>query len=206
MPKAPCLPPPPTKATVSSMLEDKVPEDCLQGMTERFRGLRVSRGLKLDDVVEQTKLGIATIQRLEGTATKEGSFGPYGPGMRAVVRLAQFYGVSLDWLLGLAEDTNVLPAKYRLVDMDLVREIRRSDSRTELETRCRKEIIKAPGLLYDLEIPENRKVYHPDEPRYLELEVEVEGKLEDLGWPSVKKRNRAEDKHAREGDSGPPPT
>ena len=66
---------------------------------ERLKDLRVERGLTLEQLAEETHLSKSALGSYEGDKFKDIS--PY-----ALIRLAKFYGVTADYLLGLSEMKN----------------------------------------------------------------------------------------------------
>lgn len=66
---------------------------------ERLKDLRVERGLTLGQLAEQTGLSKSALGKYENDDFKDIS--PF-----AIVTLAKFYGVSTDYLLGMAEQKN----------------------------------------------------------------------------------------------------
>ncbi len=79
---------------------------------ERLKDLRVERGLTLEQLAEQTGLSRSALGSYESDEFKD--INHY-----ALVRLAKFYGVTADFLLGLAETRNhpnAVLAKLRLSD------------------------------------------------------------------------------------------
>ena len=66
---------------------------------ERLKDLRVTHGLTLKELAEQTGLFASALGSYETDEEKEIS--PY-----SVTTLARFYGVSTDYLLGLTETKN----------------------------------------------------------------------------------------------------
>lgn len=167
--------------TLSGMLEDNEQSwtKTLQGMAERFRGLRVQRKVEHKALCDETGLTSSAIKTLEGTGEP---FGPKGPSIVAVMTLARYYGVSLDWLMGHADDETIIPAGYRIVDVVLCENIKRAKSKRALEGMYPDDVIKEGTLLYDIKVPANRKVFHPDDPKYLALERKVRAKLDALKW------------------------
>lgn len=66
---------------------------------DRFEGLRRENGLTLEQLAERTGLSSSALGSYENDETKDISH-------RAVIALAEFYGVSTDYLLGLVEQKN----------------------------------------------------------------------------------------------------
>ncbi|MFQ9639275.1 MAG: helix-turn-helix domain-containing protein, partial [Eisenbergiella sp.] len=60
---------------------------------ERLKDLRVERGLTLEQLAEQTHLSKSALGSYEAADFKDIS--PY-----AIIKLAKFYGVTADYLLG----------------------------------------------------------------------------------------------------------
>ena len=63
---------------------------------ERLKDLRVERGLTLKELSEQTGLSSSALGSYESDDTKDISH-------YALIKLAKFYGVTADYLLGLSE-------------------------------------------------------------------------------------------------------
>jgi transcriptional regulator with XRE-family HTH domain len=66
---------------------------------EKLKDLRVAQGLTLEQLAEQTGLSKSALGKYESDEVRDIS--PY-----AIVTLAKFYGVSADYLLGMAENKN----------------------------------------------------------------------------------------------------
>ena len=66
---------------------------------ERLKDLRVERGLTLEQLAEQTHLSKSALDSYEGDEFKDISH-------YALIKLAKFYGVTTDYLLGLSETKN----------------------------------------------------------------------------------------------------
>ncbi len=66
---------------------------------ERLKDLRVERGLTLEQLAEQTHLSKSTLGSYEADDFKDISH-------YALIKLAKFYGVTADYLLGLTETKN----------------------------------------------------------------------------------------------------
>lgn len=69
-------------------------------MYERFEEARKDKGLSIQDVTDATNVHKSMISALENEP-KNGKARDVG--YSNIVKLAQFYGVSIDWLLGLSE-------------------------------------------------------------------------------------------------------
>ncbi len=117
---------------------------------ERLKDLRVQRGLTLEQLAEQTHLSKSALGSYEAEDFKDISH-------YALIKLAKFYGVSADYLLGLTETKNHPNA-------DLA-DLRLSDDMIELLKSGRVD----NSLLCEL-------ATHPDFPRLMaELEIYVNG-------------------------------
>ena len=103
---------------------------------ERLKDLRVERGLTLEQLAEQTHLSKSALGSYEAEDFKDISH-------YVLIKLAKFYGVTADYLLGLSETKNHLNA-------DLT-ELRLSDDIIELLKSGRVD----NSLLYEL-------AAHPD--------------------------------------------
>ena len=117
---------------------------------ERLKDLRVERGLTLEQLAEQTHLSKSALGSYEGDNFKDISH-------YALIKLAKFYGVTADYLLGLSETKNHPNA-------DLA-DLRLSDDMIELLKSGRVN----NSLLCEL-------AAHPDFPRLMaDLEIYVNG-------------------------------
>ena len=117
---------------------------------ERLKDLRVERGLTLEQLAEQTCLSKSALGSYEAEDFKDISH-------YALIKLAKFYGVTADYLLGLSETKNHPNA-------DLA-ELRLSDDMIELLKSGRVD----NSLLCEL-------AAHPDFPRLMaDLEIYVNG-------------------------------
>ena len=117
---------------------------------ERLKDLRVERGLTLEQLAEQTHLSKSALGSYEAEDFKDISH-------YALIKLAKFYGVTADYLLGLSETKNHPNA-------DLA-DLRLSDDMIELLKSGRVD----NSLLCEL-------AAHPDFPRLMaDLEIYVNG-------------------------------
>lgn len=117
---------------------------------ERLKDLRVERGLTLEQLAEQTHLSKSALGSYEAEDFKDISH-------YALIKLAKFYGVTADYLLGLPETKNHSNA-------DLA-DLRLSDDMIELLKSGRVD----NSLLCEL-------AAHPDFPRLMaDLEIYVNG-------------------------------
>ena len=117
---------------------------------ERLKDLRVERGLTLEQLAEETKLSKSALGSYEADDFKDISH-------YALIKLAKFYGVTADYLLGLSETKNHPNA-------DLA-DLRLSDDMIELL----KSGLIDNSLLCEL-------AEHPDFPRLMaDLEIYVNG-------------------------------
>ena len=66
---------------------------------ERLKDLRVARGLTLEQLAEEINLSKSTLGSYEGDKLKDISH-------YAIIKLAKFYGVTADYLLGLSQTKN----------------------------------------------------------------------------------------------------
>ena len=117
---------------------------------ERLKDLRVERGLTLEQLAEQTHLSKSALGSYEAEDFKDISH-------YALIKLAKFYGVTTDYLLGLSQTKNHSNA-------DLA-DLRLSDDMIELLKSGRVD----NSLLCELAV-------HPDFPRLMaDLEIYVNG-------------------------------
>ena len=117
---------------------------------ERLKDLRVERGLTLEQLAEQTHLSKSALGSYEAEDFKDISH-------YALIKLAKFYGVTTDYLLGLSQTKNHSNA-------DLA-DLRLSDDMIELL----KSGLVDNSLLCELAV-------HPDFPRLMaDLEIYVNG-------------------------------
>ena len=101
---------------------------------ERLKDLRVERGLTLGQLAEQTGLSKSALGSYETEDFKDISH-------YALIRLAKFYGVTADYLLGLSEmknHPNADLADLRLSDemIDLLKSGRIDNTRAEQRGPC----------------------------------------------------------------------
>ena len=113
---------------------------------ERLKDLRVERGLTLEQLAEQTHLSKSALGSYEGDNLKDISH-------YALIKLAKFYGVTADYLLGLSETKNhpnADLADLRLSDdmIDLLKN-GRIDTALFCELATHRDFVK---LLADIEI------------------------------------------------------
>ena len=117
---------------------------------ERLKDLRVERGLTLEQLAEQTHLSKSALGSYEAEDFNDISH-------YAIIKLAKFYGVTADYLLGLSETKNH-------PNTDLA-DLRLSDDMIELLKSGRVD----NSLLCEL-------AAHPDFPRLMaDLEIYVNG-------------------------------
>ena len=117
---------------------------------ERLKDLRVERGLTLEQLAEEINLSKSALGSYEGDKLKDISH-------YAIIKLAKFYGVTADYLLGLSQTRNHPNA-------DLA-DLRLSDDMIELLKSGRVD----NSLLCEL-------AAHPDFPRLMaDLEIYVNG-------------------------------
>ena len=117
---------------------------------ERLKDLRVERGLTLEQLEEQVNLSKSALGSYEAKDFKDISH-------YAIIKLAKFYGVTADYLLGLSQTRNHPNAD--LADLHL------SDDMIELLKSGRVD----NSLLCELAV-------HPDFPRLMaDLEIYVNG-------------------------------
>ena len=117
---------------------------------ERLKDLRVARGLTLEQLAEEINLSKSALGSYEGDKLKDISH-------YAIIKLAKFYGVTADYLLGLSQTKNHSNA-------DLA-DLRLSDDMIELLKSGRVD----NSLLCEL-------AAHPDFPRLMaDLEIYVNG-------------------------------
>ena len=73
---------------------------------ERLKDLRVERQLKLETLAEQTGLSKSALSKYESDDVTDLS-------IYAVTTLAEFYGVTTDYLLGVTENKNAQMRSFR---------------------------------------------------------------------------------------------
>ena len=113
---------------------------------ERLKDLRQERGLTLEQLEEATGLSKAALGRYEGDEPKDIS-------LYALVKLAQFYGVTTDYLLALSEQKNHPDAE--IIDLHLSDEMLDILRSGKLNNRLLCEIVAHEyfhRLLLDIEI------------------------------------------------------
>ena len=116
---------------------------------ERIKDLRVEKGLTLEQLAEETGLSRSALGSYESNDTKDISH-------YAVVKLAKYYGVTTDYLLGLSEMKKHPDAA--LTDLHLSDEMIEVLKSGRLNTAILSELATHPGfgkLLADVEIYAN---------------------------------------------------
>ena len=111
---------------------------------ERLKDVRVERGLTLEQLAEQTHLSKSALGSYEAEDFKD--INHY-----ALIKLAKFYGVTADCLLGLSETKNHSNAdltELRLSD-DMIELLKRVDNSLLCELAAHPDF---PRLMADLEI------------------------------------------------------
>lgn len=92
-------------------------EDVARGLAQRLRDARMSTGLTQAQVESKVGLGSKTVTNWE---SKDGQgFGSKGPTLFQIQALAEFYEVSIDWLLGRTEVMRPLVAGDLILDLDV---------------------------------------------------------------------------------------
>lgn len=113
---------------------------------ERLKDLRMDRRLTLEQLAEQTGLSRAALGNYEANDTKDISH-------YAIIKLARFYGVTADYLLGLSEMKNHSDAELNDLHLsdEVIELLRDGQINTPLlcELVMHKEFVK---LLADIEI------------------------------------------------------
>lgn len=149
-----------------------MPDPSLTALQRRLVALRALRGFKTrEPLVEDTGVADATLKDWE-----LGRFGSRGPGVLDLIKLAKFYGVSLDWLLGLTDDQTALPPGYHMVDDGLVERIREAEKLSDLG----KHVHGKGTVLWGIVIPRLRRILHPEDPELAALDDELRVKLDRL--------------------------
>ena len=77
---------------------------CKLSIQEKLKDLRIEKGLSLQELSEQTGISRASLGNYETDDYKEISH-------KAIITLADFYGVTSDYLLGITENREQHPAK-----------------------------------------------------------------------------------------------
>ena len=113
---------------------------------EQLKDLRVERGLKLEELAEQTGISKSALGSYENDDYKEINHG-------SLVKLADFYQVSVDYLLGLTDNREYLNtplAELHLTDEAVaLLKSGRVNNRLLCEMMAHKDFIR---LLADIEI------------------------------------------------------
>ena len=119
---------------------------CKLSIQEKLKDLRIERGLSLQELSEQTGLSRAALGNYETDDYKEITH-------KAIVILADFYGVTSDYLLGLTENRKQHP--FAVDELGLDDDTIDLLKSGKLNVRLICEMIKHPeflNLLSDLEI------------------------------------------------------
>ena len=119
---------------------------CKLSIQEKLKDLRIEKGLSLQELSEQTGISRASLGNYETDDYKEISH-------KAIITLADFYGVTSDYLLGITEnrEQHLFPVDELGIDDETV-DLLKSE---KLNVRLICEMIKHPdfiNLLSDIEI------------------------------------------------------
>ena len=119
---------------------------CKLSIQEKLKDLRIEKGLSLQELSEQTGISRASLGNYETDDYKEISH-------KAIITLADFYGVTSDYLLGLTEnrEQHLFPVDELGLDDETVDLLKSG----KLNVRLICEMIKHPdfiNLLSDIEI------------------------------------------------------
>ena len=82
---------------------------------ERLRLLRTEKDVSLEEVAKHIEL--SETKRLSKSLLSRYERGKVDPGVRALVGLAKYYNVSLDWLFGLTEDRKPVNTDNPLLEL-----------------------------------------------------------------------------------------
>lgn len=87
---------------------------CKLSIQEKLKDLRIEKGLSLQELSEQTGISRASLENYETDDYKEISH-------KAIITLADFYGVTSDYLLGLTEnrEQHLFPVDELGLDMEI---------------------------------------------------------------------------------------
>lgn len=119
---------------------------CKLSIQEKLKDLRIEKGLSLQELSEQTGISRASLGNYETDDYKEISH-------KAIITLADFYGVTSDYLLGLTEnrEQHLFPVDELGLDDETVDLLKNGN----LNVRLICEMIKNPAFinfLSDMEI------------------------------------------------------
>ena len=84
---------------------------CTLTIQEKLKDLRNERGLKLEELAQQTGLSRSALGSYESNDYKDISH-------TAIITLVRFYGVSTDYLLGLTQNRDEVPASISELRID----------------------------------------------------------------------------------------
>ena len=84
---------------------------CQLSIQEKLKDLRVEKGLSLEELAAETGLSKSALGSYEANDYKDISH-------TAVIRLAEFYGISADYLLGFTENRKDVPAAVSDLKLD----------------------------------------------------------------------------------------
>ena len=119
---------------------------CKLSIQEKLKDLRIEKGLSLQELSEQTGISRASLGNYETDDYKEISH-------KAIITLADFYGVTSDYLLGLTENREQHP--FPVDELGLDNETVDLLKSGKLNVRLICEMIKHPdfiNFLSDMEI------------------------------------------------------
>ena len=111
---------------------------CKLSIQEKLKDLRIEKGLSLQELSEQTGISRASLGNYETDDYKEISH-------KAIITLANFYGVTSDYLLGITEnrDQHPFPADELGIDDETVDLLKSG----KLNVRLICEMIKHPEFI-----------------------------------------------------------
>lgn len=117
----------------------------LRELGNRLAQARHAAQLSQQDAAEHCMVSADTLSRWER--------GKNEPGSLQIARLAEVYGVSADWVLGLVEHPNGLPSEHSVVDQGAVQQIRTAAEKGQT-LRAVNQLIHPPGITCVWDIPE----------------------------------------------------
>lgn len=128
----------------------------------RYQVARKGAGLNQDQAAEKLGVSKHTVSRWE----RGDHDAPFGD----VIRMAELYEVSLDWLAGRTSTSAVLRAGHTMVDKYLVERI--EDASRRQDAMALRDVVVRPSVPYAYDIPEQCEILQPSAARALYMRIE----------------------------------
>jgi transcriptional regulator with XRE-family HTH domain len=137
---------------------------------ERLREARRQAGLSQELACSKTGYALRSLTRWENSEAQ--------PSFETVARLAECYGVSLDWIAGRVSHTPLVRAGQVMVDQEAIAMLKDLASRGRSLKDIPPQYVRHPGVLYGFLVPRNFVLLRADAADALEAHVqELLGRL-----------------------------